>query len=93
MYAYVTLTSPSSDKIPSRMKSFVDRLQSVHENLPLRTIPLEIQQYSPMKKRFKGKKMDALDNQRIAIDAWRGEIEERFSWQELSLPVTDVSLN
>ena len=38
LYAYVTLTSPTSDRIVDRVRRFVDRLQTVHQNLPLRTV-------------------------------------------------------
>ena len=39
VYAYATLTSPTSDKIADRMRSFVDRLQTVHENPPIEDRP------------------------------------------------------
>ena len=93
VYAYVTLTSPYSDNIDQRMHTFVDRLQAVHENLPLRTVPLEIQLFSPVHSRTTEEHQRALTIQELAIEAWNREIEDRFSSEKRSLPITEVSLS
>ncbi|MHC4750500.1 MAG: hypothetical protein ACYTFW_11560 [Planctomycetota bacterium] len=49
MYAYVTFTSPPVSNLSEKMESFVDRLQSVYTNLPLRTVPLKIEVFTPTK--------------------------------------------
>ena len=92
MYAYVTLTSPTAERIVDRMRSFVDKLQTVHENLPLRTVPLEIQMFGPVLPRAGDEQREALKNQEIAIEAWSREIEDRYSLDERALPITDISL-
>ncbi|MEJ0099378.1 MAG: hypothetical protein WDO12_06400 [Pseudomonadota bacterium] len=46
-YCYATFTAPSGDGLEEAMIKFVDRLQNVHHNLPLRTIPLRIESFSP----------------------------------------------
>ena len=43
IYAYATFTTPVSSSIQADMRRFVDRLQQIRPNLPLRLIPLEIQ--------------------------------------------------
>ena len=70
LYAYVTLTSPTSDRIVDRIRRFVDRLQTVHENLPLRTVPLEIQVFAPVHSRVKQEQRKALKVQQMAVEAW-----------------------
>ena len=92
VYAYVTLTSPYSDDIVQRMRSFVDSLQAIHENLPLRTVPLEIQLFSPMQPRITQEHQKAIRIQKLAIDAWNREIDDRYSSEKRSLSITDVSL-
>ncbi len=92
VYAYVTLTSPYSENIVQHIRSFVDRLQAVHEYLPLRTVPLEIQLFSPVHSRTTEDHRKALTVQEVAVDAWNREIEERFSPQDRTLPITEVSL-
>ncbi len=52
VYVYVTLTTPNPADIADKMKRFVDRLQEIDENLPLRTVPLEIQEFSPVRSRL-----------------------------------------
>ena len=92
VYAYVTLTSPTAERIVDRMRSFVDKLQTVHENLPLRTVPLEIQMFGPVLPRAGDEQREALKNQEIAIEAWSREIEDRYSLDERALPITHISL-
>jgi len=43
LYAYATFTTPSTDRIADKIARFMDRLQDIAANLPLRTVPLEIQ--------------------------------------------------
>lgn len=92
VYAYVTLTSPISDRIPDRIRSFVDRLQTVHENLPLRTVPLEIQMFAPVHHRVGLDEREALKLQQIAVEAWIKELDDRYTLSERTLPITEVSL-
>ncbi|WP_148701798.1 radical SAM protein [Candidatus Nitrososphaera evergladensis] len=96
-YAYVTLTSPAdTDRISLKVRNFVDKLQQVHTNLPLRTIPLEIAIFSPVKSRITTSNNDAisraLTNQEVAIQEWNNELRRRYSDNELARPITQVIL-
>lgn len=92
MYAYVTLTTPETVGIADGIPRFVDRLQEIHQNLPLRTVPLEIQNFTPMTERVNQARKDALENQWRAIEFWQRELENRFTSEEQALPVTEVSI-
>lgn len=92
VYAYVTLTSPTADQIAERIRRFVDRLQSLHPNLPLRTVPLEIRMFAPVHRRVKLDQQRALKIQNAAVEAWNLEIEERYSLDERTSPITEISL-
>ncbi len=92
LYAYVTLTSPTSAQITDRIRRFVDALQMVHENLPLRTVPLEIQMFAPVHSRVKQEQREALQTQHAAVEVWSRELEDRFRAAERTLPITEVSL-
>jgi uncharacterized Fe-S cluster-containing radical SAM superfamily protein len=92
LYAYVTLTAPSATEISDRIERFVDRLQAVDPNLPLRTIPLEIRTYGPVEPRLNEENRQAQDNQRAAIESWQRILTERFSSAERTQPITEVSL-
>ena len=92
LYAYVTLTSPTADRLPERIKWFVDKLQLLHPNLPLRTVPLEIRVFTPVRRRLGVELEKALETQYIAVDAWNQEIQDRFSMDERSSQITDVAL-
>ncbi len=92
IYAYVTLTTPQADNIASGVPRFVDRLQEIHENLPLRTVPLEIQNFTPMLKRVNDIHGAAMQHQWRAIEVWQRELESRFPASQRELPVTEILL-
>ncbi len=91
-YAYVTLTSPSVENIREDMARFFERLQLLDERLPLRTVPLKIQQFTPTQSRRLPKLEETMMNQEIAIEAWQNELEQRFSSEDRARNVTEVPL-
>lgn len=90
IYAYATFTSLSDKNIKSAMSCFVDKLQTIHQNLPLRTIPLEIRSFTPMQARYD---KNAISIQKEAVELWNGEVEKRFSKADRELPIYEVSLS
>jgi uncharacterized Fe-S cluster-containing radical SAM superfamily protein len=92
LYAYATFTTPSADDVPRLMTAFVDRLQRIAETLPLRLIPLEIDEYGPVTPRLKDVHRASMENQQQAIQAWVTELERRFTGADLALSITDVPL-
>jgi uncharacterized Fe-S cluster-containing radical SAM superfamily protein len=92
LYAYVTLTSPEERNIKEDIRIFMDKLQQLDENLPLRTVPLEIQTYTPVKSRISDIHHQALKNQQVAIEAWNLEIENRFTYLQRNRNIADVPL-
>lgn len=94
LYAYVTLTSISSSDAPNNVPRFIDRLQEIHKYLPLRTVPLEIKPFKAARKRMQGhEQQDAIRNQWQAVEIWSKEIKQRFTSEDQSLAITDISLN
>ena len=91
VYVYVTLTTPNPADIADKMKRFVDRLQEIDENLPLRTVPLEIQEFSPVRSRLRDNHRAALLHQWTAVDAWNHELTLRYSSRRLFL-ISNVKL-
>jgi hypothetical protein len=91
LYAYATFTSPNGNDIEQAMKEFIDRLQTLHPNLPLRTVPLEIRSFSPVQSRTKSIHESAIRNQQEAIRVWNAEIENRFSEEERLKPINEIS--
>ncbi len=92
LYAYVTFTTPNGNSIPQKIHSFIDKLQHLDYNLPLRTIPLEIKLYTPVNPRVNDATNAALEYQKIAIKAWQTEIKSRYSQKDLSVPINEVHL-
>lgn len=92
MYAYVTFTSPTSANLSRKMESFVDRLEAIHPNLPLRTVPLEVQVFTPTSSRIRPEHLSALKVQQTAVMEWNKQLSLRFSTSQRSASVCDVPL-
>ncbi len=94
LYAYTTFTAQRADGIEDAMKRFVDRLQGIHPNLPLRTVPLKIGAFGVVKTRLgvNDERYEALDHQMRAIDAWKRALESRFSGEERARTITEVPM-
>ncbi|MFX0116113.1 MAG: hypothetical protein ACFFB3_16300 [Candidatus Hodarchaeota archaeon] len=93
LYAYVTLTTGSSSDLEGRMRKFMDKLQSLHQNLPLRTVPLEIKVFTPVKNRLNSIRRKALKNQYLAVEVWRKELENRYTAEERAWNIADITLH
>jgi hypothetical protein len=92
-YAYATFTTANPAGVVTSMAKFVDRLQTIAELLPLRTIPLEIRVYGPVEPRMRAAHRAALDNQWRAIEVWQAELDRRFTASQRAIPITDVALS
>lgn len=92
LYGYVTLTTPSIGNLAEDMKRFVDRLQAVHYNLPLRVIPLLIYPFAPVKSRMTPVKEMAINNQWYVVEAWNKELESRYPSEIRETNIADIQL-
>jgi len=92
MYAYTTFTATTTRYLRAAMHTFVDRLQEIHPHMPLRTVPLEVQVFTPTSGRIRAEHLQALQVQNEAVAAWMEELGARFTAEERALPVYSVSL-
>jgi uncharacterized Fe-S cluster-containing radical SAM superfamily protein len=92
MYAYVTLTTANCDGMSDRIAHFVDQLQGLDPNLPLRTIPLEIRVFSPVGPRMDDDRRRAIDHQHLAVAAWNQELARRYNTALREQPIAEVPL-
>jgi uncharacterized Fe-S cluster-containing radical SAM superfamily protein len=92
IYCYATFTTPTTESIYERMARFIDRQQELDPYLPLRTVPLEIEIYEPVKSRLKRIPTEAMIGQKMAIEAWTRELNARYSDDDLGRRITDIPL-
>ncbi|MNM79183.1 Radical SAM superfamily protein [compost metagenome] len=92
LYCYTTFTSPNVKGIGRDIAFFMDELQKIHENLPLRTIPLEVQIFSTVSPRIKSIHEEAIKIQYTAMEKWREELQRRFSSTMLEKNIADVPM-
>jgi len=92
LYAYATFTTDRAEGIGPGMADFVDRLQELDPQLPLRTVPLEITAFTPVVSRMREDRERALALQQEAVAAWNSELGRRFSEAERGRSICDVPL-
>ncbi len=92
LYAYVTFTVPSNTALRDRVARFVDRLQEIDENLPLRTVPLRVEVFTPTRDRVSPVHSSALDHQDEVLDLWLSELDTRFAAVLKARPITDIPI-
>ena len=93
VYVYVTFTVKSLQNLKQDMSSFMDRLQfTIHHNIPLRVVPLEIRRYTPVLGRLTEARIEALNNQYHVLHAWQEELYKRFTAKELGQPIYTVDI-
>ena len=92
VYGYATFTAPVDDGVDQAMAAFVDRLQEIDPYLPLRIVPLEIREFSPVTPRMDSLRQASLAIQQKAIAAWVRELESRFSRDVRALGIAEVPL-
>lgn len=90
LFGYVTLTSPDIAHVEAEMAVFVDRLQQIDPNFPLRIIPLQIVPFTPVQSRLNDVRVQSMINQHVAVERWKIELKNRFTAQALSTPICDV---
>ncbi len=92
LYCYATFTTPQGEGIERDMATFLDRLMALHPRLPLRLVPLRIENYGVVQHRVGTEQQTALALQEQAILAWNAELAARFTTQERQLPIASISL-
>jgi uncharacterized Fe-S cluster-containing radical SAM superfamily protein len=92
LYAYATFTTPQDQGMAGSMSDFVDRLQAIHPNLPLRLVPLRVEGYGVTRSRMRSTHDLALRHQEEAILLWNAEIAARFSGRERQTPISLVEM-
>ncbi|MEP7377613.1 MAG: hypothetical protein ABI675_29685 [Chitinophagaceae bacterium] len=90
MYFYITLTSPSTTDFENAIPVFLDKVQTIHPNLPLRIVPLEIQEFTPVKPRMNETTSDLIVGQYKAMGVWKRELQRRFASDLLTTPITEI---
>lgn len=93
LYGYVTLTGPDTQGVADKVHAFVDRLQEISWNLPLRVVPLRITPFGAMQLRRGAARGDpAFAVQEAAILAWNDALATRFTLGERARLITEVPL-
>ena len=89
-YAYITLTGPDRDGLESKIPKLLDLIATnVHENFPLRIVPLRVFPFQANQSRFS---TEAEKIQFYALEVWQKEMQRRFTSVQLATPIQEVTL-
>lgn len=91
-FAHATFSFNTTQGLVGQMANFVDRLQEIHVNLPLRVVPLRITPASTWSARDTEQFQKIRETERDAVAAWTSEIISRFSPDLRSSDIRDISL-
>ena len=92
MYCYITLTASTETNFAHSIPTFLDCVQKINEMLPLRIVPLRITEFTPVKTRMNKEFENMMVGQYNALRVWNEEMTKRFSKEQISQPITDVTL-
>jgi hypothetical protein len=92
LYAYATFTCTVENGIEDDIRRFVDKLQAVSENMPLRVVPLEIRAFSPVHGRIESLHSRSMKLQWEAIKCWNDELKKRFGESVQQRRICDVAI-
>ena len=92
LYSYITLTAASGTNFELVIPQFLDSIQNIHELFPLRIVPLQVFEFTPVKPRMNDVFKDFLIGQQKAIDVWMKEMQRRFNSTLLNLPITEINI-
>ncbi|MDY0903800.1 radical SAM protein [Pedobacter sp. CFBP9032] len=87
MYAYITLTADKRTQPETSIPKFLDRIQKIKNEFPLRIVPLKIFTFTPMKDRTSVDQTELLLGQEKAIEIWQKEIDRRFTHEQKQTPI------
>lgn len=92
LYGYITLTAGTDTNFKKVIPEFLDNIQKIHENMPLRIVPLEIFKFKPVLERITSVEEDLLLGQYQAIQVWNDELKSRFDQSLLDADITEINI-
>jgi len=93
LYVYVTFTTDDISNLAITVSQFADRLQRIHENLPLRVVPLRVVPFTPTLARLNDTRTLAIRLQGEVLAEWCRILEYRFPAAMRELSIHSVPLN
>jgi uncharacterized Fe-S cluster-containing radical SAM superfamily protein len=93
LYCCVMMTTVADTaQVPGIVARFMDRLQEIHENLPLRAVPLQVSVFGSVRTRIRADQALALERQETAVRAWNDELASRYSAAARQGPIHKVAI-
>lgn len=93
IYGYAIFTTPNRTDLKHKVAIFVDRLQAIHGNFPLRIVPLEIKEYKANINRIKKIPAEVMESQYYVLEAWQTELLKRYTSKDLSKNMANVRIH
>ncbi|MDD5290460.1 MAG: radical SAM protein [Patescibacteria group bacterium] len=86
VYSYLYPMTTSTEQLREKLAAFIDRLrQEVDELAPLKMATPPIKVYGPTATRLTPARKAALENQHVAMQIWKEELQKRYPAEQLAL--------
>lgn len=79
VYVYIVFTCAQVDDVDKKIDSLIQKLQSIHYYLPLRVVPIKIEEFTAVTGRLNQERKKSLKNQFKVLEVWNKKIEMIYS--------------
>lgn len=91
IYVYIIFTCNQLNDIDEKIDFLIKRLQLIHYYLPLRVVPIKIEEFSAVTGRLNQERMESLHNQFIVLDIWNKKIKDIYG-DYCDVDITSIDL-
>lgn len=92
VYCYIILTCNSLKNIKTKIKNIINQLQDISYYLPLRVIPIKIEEFSAVTSRLNTERIKSMQNQYEVLKVWNQEIDNIYSEDERKQNIAKIKL-
>lgn len=92
IYAYMSLTGPKGYADIQKIDTFIKKIRKIDINLPLKIIPLKINEFTVTRNRMNDDYTQSLYEQIRAYEIWKKVMSMYYTKSELEKPFEDVEL-
>lgn len=92
VYSYIIFTCNNLENVSKKLDILIKKLQDISYNLPLRIIPIKIEEFSAVSSRLNVERKHSLDNQYTVLRMWNEKIKKYYSKEELNKNIASIKL-
>ena len=92
VYCYIILTCKSLDNIEQKINDLIKKLQDISYYLPLRVIPIKIEEFDAVTARLNEDRKQSMNNQYEVLKIWNKVINSIYTQEEINLNIYEIKI-